>query len=377
MGKAELLEMKRREGVHTIRVGMEGGWKYYPRSLRHSRPLCSGDLSCPLSHLTMDEDAKQHNLNLYNRVGNNSEKDRRGGVSFPLKRFHNNTKRNLIQYFVGLIENSTHRSNARLLDLACGRGGDIRKWIDCKALKYVLAIDISRLEIDEAKRRWAEHRGRTSLRIDFEVNDQLGVKEQKFDPPFDVVTCMFAVHYFFASESSAQIFFKTVSDSLCDGGYFIGTMPEGKRILELLDQKESLSLPMLSIQKKWSGREKCFGSAFLISIADTVTEGQSLEYLVFFNAFEQLAKKFNLFPIHEYHSKELNQMFDPKDQKQVFKHFHPNFPASDRSLEQASSLNVAFVFQKRSEPRGSGEKRSATQLDQVRDLKKRKLDETQ
>lgn len=41
----------------------------------------------------------------------------------------------------------------RLLDLACGRGGDIWKWIDA-GIPCVKGIDLSPHEIEEARARW-------------------------------------------------------------------------------------------------------------------------------------------------------------------------------------------------------------------------------
>jgi len=40
-----------------------------------------------------------------------------------------------------------------LLDLACGRGGDIWKWIDA-GIDYVKGVDLSPGEIEEAQKRW-------------------------------------------------------------------------------------------------------------------------------------------------------------------------------------------------------------------------------
>ena len=44
------------------------------------------------------------------------------GPGFPLKQYHNQVKRQLVQHFA--------RNTAALLDLACGRGGDLQKWAD-------------------------------------------------------------------------------------------------------------------------------------------------------------------------------------------------------------------------------------------------------
>ena len=50
---------------------------------------------------------------------------RRQGAALPLKDFHNDIKRRMISRFAFQAE--------RLLDLACGRGGDIHKWARAQA----------------------------------------------------------------------------------------------------------------------------------------------------------------------------------------------------------------------------------------------------
>ena len=67
-----------------------------------------------------------------------AEKARVKGEAAPVKFFHNRVKRGLLQKFAG--------GKDRLLDLACGRGGDVLKWIDCN-LKYVRGYDIAAQEV--------------------------------------------------------------------------------------------------------------------------------------------------------------------------------------------------------------------------------------
>lgn len=42
---------------------------------------------------------------------------------------------------------------------------------------------------------------------------------------FDVISCMFALHYMFASEDSAKCFFKNVKELMQPKGYFIACFP--------------------------------------------------------------------------------------------------------------------------------------------------------
>lgn len=300
-------------------------------------------------------ESRQKAKELYDRETTGTEFDRREGDAYPLKKFHNQIKGLLLEEF------ASHKG--RLLDLACGRGGDIFKWIE-KKISYVEGYDIAPLEIKEAKRRWEEaKRKRRDIRTEaeFKVTGELGVSPITFTPLFDVCTCMFAAHYFFATETSAWRFFETVSGSLREGGYFFGTMPSGRKILEVLNRQDKLDLPMLKIEKKsdgdFFGKPPPFGGAFTFSITDTVTEAKSFEYLVFEGVCKAVAEKYHLIPVTNFVSPKLRGCFDPQDvapgSTKLFKHFFPtaaDFEKCDPSLRLASSLNVAFCFQKVSPP---------------------------
>jgi mRNA (guanine-N7-)-methyltransferase len=63
---------------------------------------------------------------------------RKAGMAAPLKNFHNKIKRWLIQRFA--------KDCDALLDLACGRGGDLLKWVDA-GVKYAHGFDIAAEEV--------------------------------------------------------------------------------------------------------------------------------------------------------------------------------------------------------------------------------------
>jgi hypothetical protein len=60
------------------------------------------------------------------------------GLAAPLKYYHNLIKTRLIQRFAGGAD--------KLLDLACGRGGDLHKWMRSK-IKYARGYDIAEREV--------------------------------------------------------------------------------------------------------------------------------------------------------------------------------------------------------------------------------------
>ena len=73
--------------------------------------------------------------------------------TLPLKKmrqYHNSIKRQYIHKYT-----QEGKTNVKLLDLACGKGGDLRKWIDSKYIALVRGFDINSDSINEAKRRLA------------------------------------------------------------------------------------------------------------------------------------------------------------------------------------------------------------------------------
>lgn len=63
---------------------------------------------------------------------------RDAGLAAPLKKLHNRIKRLLIRRFA-------YDANS-LLDLACGRGGDLHKWVDSD-ISFVRGYDIAAEEV--------------------------------------------------------------------------------------------------------------------------------------------------------------------------------------------------------------------------------------
>lgn len=148
-------------------------------------------------------------------------------------------------------------------------------------------------------------------------------------------------------------FLHNVSLNLKEGGYFFGTVPDGRRVNDSLQRHwPTLRSPMLTVEARWKGAPEPFGSPYLCAIGDTVTGAEkgtegSLEYLVYSSIFAQVAATFGLVPVLRYDAPDLERLLDPADAGKPLKHFMPRFPNSHPSLEVASRLFATFVFQKR------------------------------
>ena len=187
--------------------------------------------------------------------------------------------------------------SGRLLDLACGRGGDLHKW---RALQiaYVKGLDVSERSLDEARSR-AGTSGRTLM--DFERADLRAPWSDGSNgsggAEYDAVSCMFALHYFFESEATARTLFATVARALKVGGVFFGIVARGRSVLERL-REGRLRDECVALRCAWHGTPACFGSGYTCALQGTVTQNSEVvEYLVFANVLTTLARLHGLAPV--------------------------------------------------------------------------------
>lgn len=275
-------------------------------------------------------------------------RERQEGPAAPLKKFHNEIKRRLIYRFGYQAE--------ALIDYACGRGGDIQKW-DAAKIGYVLGLDISGAEIQEAQRRFGELKAKrgsgSRLQAEFQHIDSLAAEHFEAPRHFDVATCMFAMHYFFDKQEALKTLLGSIAANLKQGGFFIGCVPDGKRVKAHLKKSNGLlEQPHLRL-KAVSQTFDAFGGTYVMEIPDTVVEGHqgftegSEEYLVFEKVLLAEAAKAGLHPVLEYGDATVDVLFEQADAQKAMKHFAPKYPeGSDASLSTASEIYMAFVFQK-------------------------------
>lgn len=200
-----------------------------------------------------------------------------------LRRFHNNfIKENI------LLASGLYGGGKTLVDLACGQGGDLHKWLKLNA-SFVYGTDIAEKNITNpdggAYDRYLKEVRRaggyeniakmiftigTSSRLlangdagkdEQEANimravyGQLATKEGsiplyvktygmgKLEKGADCVALMFALHYFFDKQESLDTLIRNIADSLKVGGLFIGCCFDGEKMfnaLRRIEEKESL-----------------------------------------------------------------------------------------------------------------------------------------
>ena len=189
--------------------------------------------------------------------------------SNSLRKFHNYIKSRLIS---GICSSFTGR--IRVMDMSCGRGGDIHKYLETGKVSFLFGIDISSNVNEACKRFYSENnrdckplfvRGDTSKNIKTRkyCNVEDGDKKDRehcetmtniiyrnkvalskeylnisksysglATKGFDVISSQFSMHYYFKTESTLRGFIQNLVENIKKGGYFIGTCYDGKKIFD-------------------------------------------------------------------------------------------------------------------------------------------------
>ena len=265
-------------------------------------------------------------------------------LSVHMLNFHNQgVKKMLYQY--------SHKRDA-LLELACGMAGDLPRWRD-GGYRFVLGVDLVKdnitnpregayarmLRFDNAikvvgqemmERRLYQdivfavgdcakpfENGKAAEGIDGESKKLLKILYGTDSPEtpyyhyikgraarkFNVVSCMFAVHYFFQTEDKLQGFLHNVSFNLKRNGIFIATFMDGDKVHELLEGSENgvaegrkldADIPVWAILRRYAeyGDNTRYGSHVDVFLENT--NRLIPEFLVHFPTLVSKAAEFGL-----------------------------------------------------------------------------------
>ena len=305
-----------------------------------------------------------------------------------LRHFHN------IGVKKRLIESVTRRGN-NLIDFSVGKAGDLSKWTNAH-LGFVFGIDISRDNIenkhDGACARYLKARrdnkgvpyalfvnGNSALNIrsglalftekgkeitqsvfgDIPKNDSLGpavVRQYgKGSNGFDVGSCQFAMHYFFENADTLQGFCRNAAECIKEGGYFIGTCYDGRKIFDSLKDKkrgESCCIVQDGDAKVWeivkeydSGSFKADETSlgYAINVYQETINKYFREYLVNFDYFIRVMENYGFKPITNAEARDMGLPSGIGNFKQLYDYRKYHMTPSERYI---SFFNNYFIFKK-------------------------------
>lgn len=246
---------------------------------------------------------------------------------YNMRIFHNTIKRSLYDKYTKNIDN--------LLEIACGKFGDLAKMID-NNIKHVVGYDINNISIEEGRRRIKEIKNKKHVpKIELYTMDLSKnlIIHNVNQPLFDVISAQFSFHYFFESEKTFNTIMSSIENNLKNDGIFMGCMFDGNSIKQLLNQgdfylKDIDDKTKFTIESKII-HESLFGNKISVFIKDTVLDVPMDEYIVDFDKFVNIMKTRN---------------FDLIESK-MFKEYN-NYNLNNIE-KQVSFLNRTFVFKKR------------------------------
>jgi mRNA (guanine-N7-)-methyltransferase len=244
---------------------------------------------------------------------------RQSSSIIAMRDFHNWIKRTMITNVKNLFKNKVN-----LLDIAVGRGGDIDKW-NKAGISCVFGFDSNRESIESvdpfnpgARYRIQSYQALTT-KIQVEIGDAIRPTVEllnKIDSfllsnklsGFDIVSCQFAMHYFFKCEQDLNITLSMVERYLVKGGYFIGTILDPVKIRSFFKHRTSKEYEsqLFKIKIKKYFKLEPYGNEYSFEIKDTQDEGNyfnttgvSTEYLVELNELVRVADIHKLKPVNK------------------------------------------------------------------------------
>eukprot|EP01080_Neovahlkampfia_damariscottae_P010555 gene10555-3074_t len=259
--------------------------------------------------------------NMYNRRENVSIQKRKESKIFGLKNFNNWIKSILILKYVN--------KGDTILDLCCGKGGDLAKFTNREIAHYV-GVDIAKESLKHLVERYNEKsHPYTCKLIHCDATKKSFKNVLKQSEEFDCCSCQFALHYSFESEDQAKQLLENASNSLKQGGHFIVTTPDAyvlvKKLREAGKLKFGNSIYECTFEKNdFSIENGFFGLKYDFELLDAIDKCP--EYLVHPDILESLAKSYHLdlveaLNFHDFYDKyvddfdNLNQIYKIKSGK--------------------------------------------------------------
>ncbi|XP_015246338.1 PREDICTED: mRNA cap guanine-N7 methyltransferase [Cyprinodon variegatus] len=219
---------------------------------------------------------------------------------FYMRNFNNWLKSVLIGEILEKVQGAGSR-DVSVLDLGCGKGGDLLKWRR-GGISHLVCADIAEVSVEQCQTRYEDmkrrsHANEKIFRAQFIAADcSKELLSEKLDDPklmFDICSCQFVYHYSFESEQKADMMLRNACERLKPGGFFIGTTPDAYELVKRLEASDSLSFgnEVFKVSFESKGSYPLFGCQYHFNLEGVVDVP---EFLVYFPLFEHMAKRYNM-----------------------------------------------------------------------------------
>lgn len=184
--------------------------------------------------------------------------------------FHNWIKSIIIYSVCAQYKENRDGTNKKksVLDIACGRGGDFMKFYTSRVGEYIGvdpdyenlfgALDSATIRYQQNKTKYPDFTRMTFIQADARIpfngtmqekvlsnmtpdNKKLIDKIFTKGKQFDVINCMFALHYLFDNMNSVGNFIESIKTYLKTDGMFICTLFDPKHVINLLNGKDTFT----------------------------------------------------------------------------------------------------------------------------------------
>jgi SAM-dependent methyltransferase len=295
--------------------------------------------------------------------------------------------------------NSKQTKRTSVLDIGCGRGGDILKWYHARVGEYI-GIDVDYYGIysstngaisrynefkkkfpDFGKVHWIQADPSVLLESSYQENklpNMTNENKQTIDKfftkgkKFDCISSMFAIHYLFDSKESTNNLVTNINNHLKIGGYLFFTLFDAKLVMDKLGDKDTFTAyytdddgsrkKLFEIVKKFEGKlEDKEGLPIDVHMAWIMQENKyETEYLITPKLLNKVMEKAgcrlvetdlfsNLYTINQqYFTQVIEHEENPKNYKFYKKvaAFFEELKGVDKESKIFSFLNRYYVYQK-------------------------------
>ncbi|OWF56493.1 mRNA cap guanine-N7 methyltransferase-like [Mizuhopecten yessoensis] len=243
----------------------------------------------------------------YNELQESGLEKRKESRIFHLRNFNNWMKSVLIGETIQTVcRQSQERVDLSVLDICCGKGGDLLKWKKGQISKIVCA-DIAETSVEQCHSRYQEmvdraRNDRGPNRIfsaEFIAADctKKRLKDMYKDSnmSFDIASCQFSFHYCFESYPQAKLMLQNACECLKLGGYFIGTTPDSyeivRRFRDSPDHRAGNDVYSVTFCGEDVDNIPLFGAKYDFHLEGVV---DCPEFLVYFPVLEKMAEEFGM-----------------------------------------------------------------------------------